>query len=138
MPVVLEMLQAAGELRGRLEQVGNDDDEAALAERLGRLVQRLLDVARALRLDLFHLEQHGAERIDAGDGGEALRQPVGEERERDRVALADEQVHQPGGERAGVLELGDRAGLLPVQAGRGIDQHAVARRLVSSWKRRIM
>jgi hypothetical protein len=120
--IMLEMLDAAGELRGRLQQVGDDDDEAALLEHLGRFVERLLDVARAGRFNFFHLKEDGAERFRAGDGGEAFRDRVGEEGERGRIALADEHVHQAGGEGAGVLEFRDRAGLAKVEAGGGIDE----------------
>ena len=59
-------------------------------------------------------------------GAKRLRDAVREKGERGGVALADEQVHQTGSERAGVLELGDRPGLAEIEAGRGVDEHAGA------------
>jgi hypothetical protein len=121
--IVLEVLDAAGELRGRLEQVRDDDDEAALLEHFRRFMQRLLDVARAFRLDFFHLEQDGTQGLRAGDRRESLRDFIGEKRERGGIALADEQIHEAGGERAGVFEFCDGAGLAEMEAGGGIHEH---------------
>ena len=114
-----------GELGRRLEQVGNDDDQAcaasafppphgAIARCCPRLRASMFSISRRTGLSVSVLATGSKRRVTRSVKNESGR----------RVALADEQVHQPGRERARVFELGDRAGLAKMEAGRGVDQHA--------------
>ena len=106
MPARAEVAEARAEFGGRREQIGDQHDEAALADRFGDPLQRAREIGRAA--GRFAVE-HAVQAAEVA-GAVPRRQVVGDfvvEREQaDGVALRGQEVGERRGERAGVVALG--------------------------------
>ena len=112
-----EVSEAADHLAGVVVEVGEDDEQAAAADELGEVVERLGHVGLDPRADLDALElsEHQAQVGGGRARGDVVADLVVEAHQAHRVLLSDHQVAEAGGEVAGVLEL--RQAILVARVG---------------------
>ena len=118
-----EMAEATGQLLGIHEQVGDDDDQRPLANRLGQFMEHLRQPARPLRPHLLQSVEHQPQMGGIPPRRQVPDNPLGHAGDADRVSLAASEEAERAREPAGVVDPRDAGGAVAHRAA-GIDDEA--------------
>ena len=116
---MLQMPDAADDVRRILQQIGNQNDQAAPLNLFGERVQRLVNIAATGWFDFFQRKQQRTQTAERADGRKSFSHLVVEQRQAGGVGLVDEHEHEAGSERAGIVHFGKPA--------RVAERHALGR-----------